>query len=153
MDESAPSSDLLQVRQRPLEQFRGSAKRLQIHHLERLLVWVVAAHLVFLPWALGGMRQWGQWTSLGLSIVGFVIALIPRDYTEDHTGAGAFRLVCWPKLVTFPLFWLGLAMLVYVAMQAFNPAWIFVRNEKVWWMQAVAHVTWLPSGVRVPFER
>lgn len=64
-----------------------------------MLVWVVSLHVIFLPWALGGMRPWGQWTSLGLGLVGFVVALIPRDYSEEHTGAGTFRLIMWPNAV------------------------------------------------------
>ena len=152
MDEAASSPDL-QALQRPLEHFRAKTRHLTIHPLEQLLLWVVAAHLVFLPWALGGMRPWGQWTSLVFAAVGFLISLIPRNYTEDHTGANSFRLIPWPRLIRFPLFWIGLAMLVYVSIQALNPAWIFVRNDKYWWMQKVLYVTWLPSGVRVPFER
>ena len=26
-----------------------------------------------------------------------MIALIPRDYSEDHTGANPFRLIMWPR--------------------------------------------------------
>lgn len=152
MNKPASSSNL-QALQKPIEQFRTKTKKLKIHPTEQFLLWVVSAHLIFLPWALGGMRPWGQWSSLGFAIIGFVIALIPRDYHEDHTGTSKLRLVMWPRLLKFLLFWLGLAMLAYVAIQAYNPAWIYVQNEKVWWIQRVDYITWLPSGVRVPFER
>ena len=86
--------------QKPLEHFRAKTRHLTIHPLEKLLLWVVSMHLVFLPWAIGGMRPWGQWTSLGFAIVGFLISLIPRDYTVDHTGANSFRLIPWPRSTT-----------------------------------------------------
>lgn len=114
---------------------------------------VVGAHLVFLPWALGAMRPWAQFISLGLAILGFVVALVPRNYTEDHTGARRFKLIPWPKLLRFPIFWLGLALLGHVALQALNPAWVYVTNGQGWWMQGVEHRSWLPVGVDVPFER
>ena len=134
-----------------VEQFRAKTRRLTIHPREQLLLWAVAIHLVFLPWALGAQRPWGQWTSLGLSLIGFAISLLSRDYTEEHTGANSFRLIMWPRLVKFPLFWLGLAMLGYVTIQAANPAWDYETDEKVWWMIKVPFTEWLPSGVRVPF--
>jgi len=95
--ESSSSSPEPSERLTPLDHFRAKTRRLKIHPTEVLLLWVVSVHLVFLPWALGGMRSWGQWTSLGLAAAGFVIALIPRGYTEEHTGAGAFRLIMWPR--------------------------------------------------------
>ncbi len=137
----------------PLEQFRAKTKRLAIHPLERALLWVVAIHLVFLPWAIGGMRPWSQIISLCLSVVSIVLALLPRDYTAEHTGGGSFRLFPLPKLLKFPIFWLGLALLALVTTQALNPAWEFHSDSKAWWMHAIPHVTWLPSGVRVPFSR
>ena len=98
MDLSAPNDDL--KLQKPLEHFRAKTKRLKIHPLELLLLWLVALHLVFLPWAIGGMYLWGQLISVTFAIVTFSIALIPRHYTEDHTGSNSFRLVMWPKSTT-----------------------------------------------------
>ncbi|MBI5770144.1 MAG: O-antigen ligase family protein [Verrucomicrobia bacterium] len=135
-----------------LEQFRVKPKKLKIHPMERALLWVISLHLVFLPWALGGMRVWAQWISLGFGAVSLVLALFPRNYSEEETGSEAFRLVMWPKLVNFPLFWLGLAMLAYVAIQTWNPAWVYVTDHKSWWMQRVTSTPWLPAGVSgVPF--
>ena len=101
--ESSSFSPEPAARLTPLDHFRAKTRRLKIHPMEVLLLWVVSVHLVFLPWALGGMRAWGQWTSLGLAVVGFVIALIPRNYDEEHAGAGALRLICWPRLVSVRL--------------------------------------------------
>lgn len=139
--------------QKPLEHFRAKTKRLRVHPAESALLAVVGAHLVFLPWALGAMWAWAQWTSLAFAVVGFGLSLLPRQYTEEHTGANAFRLIMWPKLVRFPIFWLGLLLLAYVAAQGLNPAWRYTTSEKGWWMTAIPHVAGLPRGVDVPFVR
>lgn len=149
----SPSSPDYSALQKPLEHFRGKTKRLQIHPTELAVLGVVATHLLVLPWALGGTRLWAQIPSLVLALAGFVLALVPRNYTEEHTGANRFRLVMWPKLIRFPLFWLGLAFLGYIGVQALNPAWEYRTDGKVWWMRALTPAAWLPSGVDVPFER
>src|SRR5258708_1212761 len=136
-----------------LEHFRSDRKRLPLHPLEKAVLWVVALHLCFLPWALGTMHAWSQVTSLGLSAVGLALALIPRVYggdlgpgfqiggqTSEDRGqnvderrnpstsrppssvlrppSSAFRLTMWPRLLHFPIFWIGLALLGYIALQA-----------------------------------
>lgn len=139
--------------QKPLEHFRAKTKRLNIHPAESALTFIVCAHLVFLPWAIGGVRPWAHFISLGLAVLGFVVALVPRNYTEEHTGANRFRLIPWPKLIRFPLFWLGLALLVLITIQALNPAWRFTTTPRTWRMEQIEHKEWLPAGVSTPFER
>jgi hypothetical protein len=149
-----PSEAELSRLQKPLEMFRARTRRLRIHPQEKLLLAIVSVHLVILPWALGDMYLWTQWISVALSALSVAVALIPRNYTEDQAGQTSFRLVMWPKLTKFPVFWLGLVFLAYVICQGLNPAWKFVQNERgVWWMQRIACCEWLPAGVRVPFER
>jgi O-antigen ligase len=135
-----------------LEQFRARTKRLEIHPLEVALLWIVGVHLVFLPWAIGGMRPWSQWISFALSLIGFVVALWPRAYTPEQTGTTSFRLIPWPKLVRFPIFWLGLALLALVVEHALNPAWEFQTDGRLIWTRPIAHLKWLPSSVHVPFK-
>ncbi len=136
-----------------LEQFRTKAPRQRIHPTERWVLYVISAQLVLLPWALGGMKEWAQWVSFGLSVLAFGLALLPRDYDEAGPGQAPFRLYTWPKLMRFPIWWLGLALLGYIVIQALNPAWIYETDGKGWWMKAIPHKDWLPSGVDVPFER
>jgi len=153
-DSPNPSEAELSRLQKPLEMFRARTQRLRIHPLEKLLLVIISLNLVFLPWALGGMRLWTHWISLAFALLGFVVALNPRDYTEEYTGQGSFHLVMWPKLVKFPIFWLGLVFLAYVICQGLNPAWQYMQNERgLWWMQRIAYCEWLPAGVRVPIER
>jgi hypothetical protein len=148
-----PSSSKFSAFQKPLEAFRANTRRLTIHPLEQAALWVICIHLVFLPWALGGMRIWAHIPSLALGIISLIFALLPRTYTEEHTGSNSFRLIMWPKLLRFPIFWIGFALLAYIALQALNPAWAYETNGKGWWMRKIDSNPWLPSGVIAPFEK
>ena len=140
--------------QKPLENFRAKTRRLTIHPTEQAVLWLVSAHLIVLPWFLGSMWPKAQFTSLGLALAGFVVALLPRNYTEEHTGSGSFRLLTWPKLVKFPLFWIGLLFLGYVALQGLNPVWSWQTDGRSFWMkQNPDHNPWLPRGIEAPFAR
>src|SRR4051812_11591005 len=97
-DSSAPVPVNFSELQKPLDKFRAKTIRVKVHPVELACLWVVCAHLVFLPWALGGMHPWAHFTSLALAVLGFGIALLPRNYTEEYTGSGRFRLLTWPKL-------------------------------------------------------
>jgi hypothetical protein len=88
--------------------FRPQAKQYALHPLERGMVAVVIALLIFLPWALGGMKLWSQWTALALAALAFIIALVPRKYDDRYHAGGSVRLLPWPRLLRFPVFWLGL---------------------------------------------
>jgi O-antigen ligase len=156
-----------------LEHFRAPKHRLPLHPLERAVLAAVAIHLCFLPWALGTMHVWSQVTSLVLAAIGLLLALIPRTYSGDlappvsgiqfpvvgpaSTGhrppPTAFRLNPLPRLVRFPLFWLGLALLAYIAVQGFNPSWVWERNATTWWLRRVNDIPWLPTSIDTPFER
>lgn len=177
---------------RLLEHFRASKQRLPLHPLEKAVLTAVAIHLCFLPWALGTMHPWSQITSLVLSSLGLLIALIPRTYSGDHAlsfgpparsmehGAGSsinhpqhpargshlqapssqlparsasYRLNPLPRLLKFPIFWIGLALLGYIALQAYNPSWVWERNETSWWLRRVNDIEWLPTSIDAPFER
>lgn len=87
--------------------FRPQAKEYALHPLEKSLAVVVIALLVFLPWALGGMKLWAQQIAFALAALAFVLALIPRTYDDRYHAGGNLRLYMWPKLLRFPIFWLG----------------------------------------------
>lgn len=63
------------------------------------------------------------------------------------------RLSAWPRLIRFPIFWIGLALLVYIAVQGFNPFWVWERNETHWWLRRVNEIEWLPTSIDTPFGR
>jgi hypothetical protein len=126
---------------------RGEPGRPPLQPLETALVGVTALHLCFLPWALGTMHAWSQLTSLGFGIVGFFLMAWPRAEPGD------IDVKQWPaaRLLRFPVFWAGLILLGYIAVQGLNPAWRFIGVAHSWWIEPVAHVSWLPSGVKAPF--
>ncbi|MDB6166815.1 MAG: O-Antigen ligase [Lacunisphaera sp.] len=168
MARSQPSADLL-------AKFRSDRRRLPLHPLEKAVLAAVTVHLCFLPWALGTMHVWSQLTSLALSAMGMLLALIPRTYSGDNlpqmtadrgrnpapnnpqpitnNRGGSFRLTMWPRLLHFPIFWLGLALLAYIAVQGFNPSWVWERNATTWWLRRVNDIPWLPTSVDTPFAR
>ena len=138
----------------PVASFPGQVEKQPppIHPLERALLVVVAAHLVFLPWALGAMTVWSQYLSFVFSVVSFVLAARTRYYTSEHAEGTPFWLHPMHKLMRFPIFWLGLLFLAYILVQALNPAWEYVTDSGgSWWLQGIPCIDWLPTGTRTPF--
>ena len=127
--------------------------RHDVHPLELTACWVIAAELVFLPWAYGGMRIWSHVVALVLALAAFVVALLPRYYDDRSTGEQPFWLYTWPKLLRFPLFWLGLVFLGYVAIQAINPAWEYQTDGVVFWMRNIPENSHWPAGMRAPLAQ
>jgi len=122
-----------------------------IHPAEKRLLGIVLLHLCFLPWALGTMHVWSQAISFSLSALEFAIALRRRDYGAELTHDGrAYRLVMWPKLMKFPIFWIGVVFLLYILIQALNPAWRYVAYDSSWWLVRMPHIAWLPTGMITP---
>jgi len=86
------------------------------------------------------MHLWARLVSLGLSLAALTVAFWPRPGDSRHAPLKV--------LLRWPVFWLGLIFFGYITLQTNNPAWTFVRNEQgAWWMQAIDHASWLPSGV------
>lgn len=157
----------------------GHKQRPPLHPQERWFLGIVLLQLVFLPWAFGTMHVWSQATALGLSVLGFVVALWPRTYEGEHAilfsnqqpavsgqrsfahnqepithnRAGAYRVSAMPRLLRFPLFWLGLLLLAYIGLQAWNPSWVWTRNATSWWLVRVNDIEWLPTSIETPFDR
>jgi O-antigen ligase len=127
--------------------FRPSAKQYALHPLEKALMLTVIALLVYVPWALGGMRPSAQIVAGILAVVAFVLSLIPRTYDDRYHAGGNLRLYMWPKLRRFPIFWIGLVYLALIVIQIYNPAWILRTSAKGWWLEPQAYLAWLPHGV------
>lgn len=98
------------------------------------------------------MHVWSQGVSCGLSILSLGLALCPRVYSGKHSAGKPVRLRTLPILLRFPIFWIGLAFLLYVLIQALNPAWKFTETDRGPWLQGVSCIAWLPAGLRTPFE-
>ena len=143
----SPKANLVQA-------FRGEVRApVPLHPLERFLVAIASLHLCFLPWAMGARAPWAQVVSLGFAAVIFVVALWPRRYTGELAPDGEFTLHTWPRLLRFPLFWLGLGFLAYITIGALNPAWERVSTNLVWFIRSKEHIDWLPTSIEAPFAR
>jgi len=136
-----------------LDRFRKVPRRLKLHPLESLLWSVVALQLCFLPWALGTMHVWSQGISFGLGLAAFSLALLPRNYRGKYVDGPPFRFLPSRKLIHYPIFWMGLAVLGYILLQALNPAWVYRTNGRYWWLESVHFAKWLPSGMDTPFAK
>jgi O-antigen ligase len=162
-------------------QVAGHKQRPPLHPQEKWFLGFVLLQLVFMPWAFGTMHLWSQITSLSVAAFGFVLSIWPRTYDPDHAvgisissrstpqGVGCiaigdsnsgfrspvlgFRLSPLPRLLKFPLFWVGLLLLCLLALQAWNPSWIWTRNATSWWLVRVNDTEWLPTSIQTPFER
>lgn len=135
-----------------IQSFRGEARApLPLHPLEWTLVVIASLQLAFLPWALGGREVWAQVLSFVLGLAALVVALLPRRYEGDLAPQGDFVLHPWPRLLRFPIFWLGLLLLGYVTCQALNPAAAYASAGPYWWLVPKQHVEWLPIGIEAPF--
>ncbi len=134
-------------------QVAGHKQRAPLHPLERWFLGIVLPELVFLPWAFGTMHVWSQCLALGFGVLALGVALWPRFYSVDLTEGPEFHLRSWPRLIRFPLFWLGLALLAYIGLQASNPSWVWERSATQWWLRRVDDTPWLPTSVDTPFER
>jgi O-Antigen ligase len=138
----------------PVAKFRGAGSQHPLHPMEKRFIAILGVHLCFLPWALGTMRPWSQLVSLALAAAGFAATLWPRDYTRDMPGIREpYRLLLWPRLRRFPVFWIGLALIAYLALQGLNPSWRFVQDADSWWLTRVRNLAWLPASIEAPFAR
>jgi O-antigen ligase len=100
---------------------------------------------------LGGMRPWAQFIALGLSLIAFGLSIFPRRYQDHLVHGEAYTFVPLKKLIRWPLFWIGLVFFGYVLIQALNPAYEFLQLPTSWGMVPIAHIEWLPTGMRTPF--
>jgi len=85
------------------------------------------------------MAGWFWWIQLLSLVVGMAAMAVALTSKEN-------RRTLW----RFPVFWLGLLFLSYVACQALNPWAVAVRHRAdifVWDLFLHPHISWLPSGI------
>lgn len=135
---------------------RKSTARTPITRRELLVLIGVSLQLIFGSWAVGVQRIPIQWIFLCLSVLNFGILFVPF---KSEALYGQFRVVSHTpreslrKLLRFPLFWLGLAMIAYVVTQNLNPAYSFQQTDDgQWFMQRESYIEWLPAGADAPFK-
>lgn len=120
-----------------------------IHWRERTLLVFLSVHLTFLPWAIGAMPLWSQKLSLALAAAGFLAAVLLNP-PSTHVFP---KVPAWKKLALSPAFWIGCAVLGYIAIQAFNPAYRSIDLEGEIFVVPTDHISWLPAGMETPLEQ
>jgi hypothetical protein len=151
---------------RLLSRFRSMQSTRPLPSGEKRVLAVLLIHLWFLPWALGSVHAWSQSVSLGLAAIGLAAALWagkpetgnlkpesdPRNPRIPNLQVSGFRFQV-SRLLRFPPFWIGLALLAYLLVQASNPFARYGTNGKIWWLMAIPNISWLPTSIDAPFEK
>jgi hypothetical protein len=110
--------------------------------VERAVTNLICAWVVILPWLIGARFWWVQ--ALSVVVGGFAFFLAVRSADNRRT------------LWRFPIFWLGLLFLGYIACQALNP-WAAAVQRKpginVWDVSLHSHLDWLPAGISADFTQ
>ncbi|HTB62668.1 MAG TPA: hypothetical protein VK737_03685 [Opitutales bacterium] len=112
---------------------------------ERTVTNLVSAWVVIIPWLIGARFWW----VLVLGMLLGAVALITALRSENN------RRTLW----RFPIFWLGLLFLIFVACQAFNYWGTGAQRHSkdgpinVWDVTLHDHVNWLPSGINADFTQ
>lgn len=114
--------------------------------VERTVTNLVAVWVVLVPWLIGGRLWWVQALGVVAGTAAFIVAVRPSD--NRHT------------LWRFPVFWLGVLFLGYIACQMFNPWASAVQRVStklgpinVWDVTTHPHVEWLPAGMSADFTQ
>lgn len=139
-----------------LQEFRRKDRKEEpttlISRREKVVLWLVSLHFFLATWLLAGNLQSTQWLLLAVALLGFLALFVPmQDQGRFAVASTRVRENCH-RLLRFPLFWLGLLWIVYLAVQSWNDAWYFMREGPAWWMLRQPFHPWLPRGVDAPFD-
>ena len=120
---------------------------------EYAVLFVGGVTLAASSWIFGGVEMWSLHTLLAGSALTFLLSVCPLpQWCNGRDGEHGNRRNFF-RLLKFPVFWLGLFLLLYIILQASNPAWELKRSDKGWWVEEVEHITWLPSSVEGEYEK
>lgn len=135
-------------------QTAGKRYSLPIDNREKLIIGIMIIQLIIVSWAFGGNIISVQYMTLGLSLLGVLCLFIPFS---RNNYAYSFYSLYHPKtnatrLIKFPVFWLGLALMIYMAIQGWNPSdeYIFVAGIRL--IETLSYIEWLPSGMDAPIK-
>jgi O-antigen ligase len=115
---------------------------------EWTLVALILLNILWLSFALGGVRLWGELTALALSLA--TLFLLPRWNRGEIQGQQSPVFT----LLKLPLFWFGFGLYVYFWIQSWNLAWdwTLVPDGRPKLVSQDPLVPWLPSGLSSPLE-
>lgn len=115
---------------------------------EAALVGLILLNVVWLGFALGGVRLWGELTGLALSVA--TLFLLPRWNKGEIPGNPSPV----QRLLTLPFFWLGFGLYAYFFIQSWNLAWDWtvIPDGRPKLISQTPPVPWLPSGLESPLD-
>ena len=103
--------------------------------------------VLWLAFALGGVRLWGQLTGLVLALS--TLFLLPH-WGEDEEVSRESPVI---RLLKLPLFWCGFALYAYFFIQSWNLAWDWtVEPGRPSMISRTPPVPWLPAGIESPMD-
>jgi hypothetical protein len=120
---------------------------------DKLIVFALLAQVLYLAIVMGGVNWWAQPYSLAMAVLTFLLLAVPLpgDSTlppEQRPRAIVIRLLC------FPPFWLGFALITYVWIQSWNTQWVMTffpgGGRRMVWQETIE---WLPTGIIAPLEQ
>jgi hypothetical protein len=118
---------------------------------ERLVLALVCLTLVLPVWLAGAWVQWAQLVTVGLAVLTLAALFVPMfDYRGWPPSPGAQE--AWERLRTFPIFWMGLAVMLYGLIAALNPSRVQMVNDQRFWLENVPHWSFLPQSLITPFS-
>lgn len=146
----------------PIAKFRRLASatgnvRPPLSMRERYVLWASAPLIFLSPWHAGSMLWWSNLANLGLALLPVIAAFMPLKARHSDPVLSATSGQVLKKLLRFPLFWIGLLFLGYIAIQCLNYSWEFMwtANKRGFYMQEIPpdqYISWLPSGMKMPFK-
>jgi len=111
---------------------------------ELALASVAGLTLAFTAWGLGGMPIWSFHVLVAGGGLTLLLALLPLPWLDSSSrGVGPSPL---RRLLTWPVFYLSLAFLIYLFIGALNPFGTKVQGEAGWWVEAIE----APFGLNLP---
>jgi hypothetical protein len=133
---------------------RRRRPRTPISLAEKFLLFGLSLQIFWMTWGFGVMIVPARITLLSLTIFTFLLLFLPRP---ERPGLGQTSHIL-KRFLQSPVFWVGVLFLGYILIQNLNVALVYQFEDlgagrRRWWMMPVDHITWLPHGVSVPFER
>lgn len=127
---------------------RPDAARPAVPPREWALVAVLLLNILWLSFALGGVRLWGEATALALSVA--ALFLLPRWGKGEIPGlpSPVFRLL------RLPLFWFGFGLYLWFFIQTWNHSWEWTLKPygRPRLVSTDPRIPWLPAGFLTPLD-
>jgi O-antigen ligase len=119
---------------------------------DKLVVGAVVINLLILGFGAGGAYLWAQYTALFWSGAALFLLLMP-DELGGNTQRGRWVGAPLRRLLSFPVFWSGVALLTYVWIQSWNLRFHHhTTSTGRIVLLLLEDIPWLPRGMNGPLN-